>query len=245
MTLRAFAILLLFGVMQSLHAQDTASVDTTATTNDTEEVHSQEALPVLRSVPDSTVKRMKQDKDFEYANDPAYWAHEKEEPVEQSDSWEGVYKFFSYDPIKWLAWITVGLLLVFILYRIIVVNNLYIFHSSKKMDTSSDGPDEDLDQNKIDEKIRNAILQGNYREAVRYHYIKTLQVLGEKGWIQLHAQATNYEYVLQMNKHSFADKFYYLTNAFEYVWYGEFNLSENQFALVQTAFQNFYNNVRS
>lgn len=245
MNLRALVILLLLGAMQSLHAQDTASADTTSVPGNTEEPHTQEASPVLRSVPDSIVKRMKQDKDFEYANDPSYWVRDKEEPVDQTDSWDGIYKFFSYEPIKWLAWIAAGLLLIFILYRVIVVNNLYVFHSSKKMNTAGEGPEEDLDENKIDEKIRNAIHQGKYREAVRFYYLKTLQVLGEKGWIQLHAQSTNYEYVLQMNKHAFADKFYYLTNTFEFVWYGEFNLSENQFTLVQNAFQNFYNNVRA
>lgn len=246
MIIKAIAIFLLLGTMQSLHAQDTAPADTTIITTDSEEVSSHvEPLPVLRKVPDSIVKNMKQDKDFEYANDPSYWVHHKEETVQQSDSWDGIYKFFSYEPIKWLAWITVGLLFIFILYRVIISNNLYVFHSSKKMNIGGEEAEEELDQNKIDDKIRNAIQLGNYREAVRYYYLKTLYILGDKGWIQLHAQSTNYEYVLQMNKHSLAGKFNYLTNAFEFVWYGEFNLSENQFALVQNAFQNFYNNVKA
>lgn len=255
MTRIALLIFLLVGVTQFLHAQDTVAVDTTVVTNTEENTDTSaeqkseqvvETLPVLRKVQDSVVKKMQKDKDFEYANDPAYWVtHKDDQEAERKDPWEGFYRFFSNPIIKFLAYILVGLVFLFILYRLIVVNNLYVLRSSKKIGATGDGIEEDLNEGNIDEKIRRSLQLGNYRQAVRYHYLKTLQILGEKGWIQLHAQSTNYDYVNQMRKHSGADKFNYLTRAFEYIWYGEFDLSENQYTLVQNAFQNFYNTVRS
>jgi len=250
----ALAILLLFGATQSLHAQDTAAVDTTVVTNAQEDTDTStdqkseqtvESPPVLRKVSDSTVRKMQRDKDFEYANDPEYWVrHKEDQSTERKDSWEGFYKFFSNPVIKALAYILVGLVFIFILYRVIVVNNLYVLRSSKKISSVGDELEEDLNDGNIDEKIRKSLQLGNYRQAVRYHYLKTLQLLGQKGWIHLHAQSTNHDYVNQMSKHTGADTFNYLTSAFEYVWYGEFDLSENQYALVQNAFQNFYNTVK-
>src|SRR5215204_180758 len=88
------------------------------------------AQPALRSVPDTTVERMKRDKSFAYANDPAYWT--KERKVYRKGFWDYVFNFFSSDLVRVIFYILIGALIVFVLYRVIVVNELLIFYSSKK-----------------------------------------------------------------------------------------------------------------
>jgi hypothetical protein len=74
---------------------------------------------------------------------------------------------------------------------------------------------------------------------VRYLYIKTLYALNDKNWIQFHAQATNNEYVKQMSEHKNINDFRFLTQVYEYVWYGRFEVTEQQFSVVHHNFKKF------
>ena len=192
----------------------------------------------MRTVPDTTVARMKNEKAFAYANDPAYWVKEKK--VYKRGFWDYVFDFFGSELVKVLFYILVGALIVFVLYRIIVVNDLLIFYSSKRKRPVSAQPElTDVDPAVIDEKIRDAIDQKNYNYAIRYLYLKTLYVLNDKKWIQFHSQATNSEYLNQMSQHKRSQEFRFLTRVYEYVWYGKFEINEQQFVRVYANFKTF------
>ena len=192
----------------------------------------------LRAVPDTTVARMKKDKAFAYANDPAYWVREKK--TYKRGFWDYVFEFFGSDLVKVIFYTLVGALVIFVLYRIIVVNDLLIFYSSKKKRSIAEQPElAELDPAIIDEKIRDAIDQKNYNNAVRFLYLKTLYALNDKKWIQFHSQATNSEYLNQMSQHKRNSEFRFLTQVYEYVWYGKFEINEQQFQLVHNNFKTF------
>ena len=192
----------------------------------------------LRTVPDTTVARMKKDKAFAYANDPAYWVREKKKY--KRGFWDYVFEFFGSDLVKVIFYTLIGALIIFVLYRIIVVNDLLIFYSSKKKRSIAEQPElAELDPAIIDQKIRDAIDQKNYNNAVRYLYLKTLYALNDKKWIQFHSQATNSEYLNQMSQHKRNSEFRFLTQVYEYVWYGKFEINEQQFELVHNNFKTF------
>lgn len=202
----------------------------------------EELPPELRSVPDSTVSRLKQDQAFAYANDEAYL--EKKPPEkEEASAWDGLYRFFSSGAIKVILYILLGLFFIFVIYRIVVVNNLYFITSKKKRIHDDDGGEEDITDENIDEKIRRASGAGDYRMAVRYSYIKALRLLNDKGWVRLHAQATNHDYLYQVSKYPVAGDFNFLTRVYDHVWYGEFAVNGDQYARLQTDFQKFYQAV--
>jgi hypothetical protein len=216
--------------------------DTTTSTvldsNDENNAQKYSDKPALRSVPDTTVERMKGDKSFAYANDPAYWT--KERKVYRRGFWDYVFNFFSSDLVKVIFYTLIGALIVFVLYRIIVVNELLIFYSSKKKRVLSEKPEStEIDPAAIDKKIKDAIDQRNYNGAVRYLYLKTLYTLNDKKWIQFHSEATNNEYLDQMSQHKRNKEFRFLTQVYEYVWYGKFEINEQQFALVHNNFKSF------
>ena len=198
---------------------------------------SQEA--VFRTVPDTTVVRMKKEKEFAYANDPAYWVREKK--VYKKGFIDHVFDFLQSDMAKLIFWIFVSALVVFVIYRIIVVNDLLIFYSSRKKRMNlEDSATTETNPLLIDQQVQEAINQKQYNVAVRYLYIKTLYALNEKKWIQFHAEATNSEYLNQMSQHKLNKEFRFLTRAYEYMWYGKFEVSEEQFALVHDNFKNFH-----
>lgn len=218
--------------------------------------------PEYRAVPDSTVRRYKNQKDFEYANDPAYWDidHEKElkrKREQEEREWERRQKdqeykkgfwdyfnsFFSGDAIRIITYIVLGIFFLFIIYRIMVVNKLFLFYTSPKTKVNDSGEEVDIEDENLDEKIRRAAEAGDHRQAVRFMYLKTLQLLNERQWIKYHVDATNYEYVLQMSKHKLGNDFSFLTRIYDYVWYGEFTLTREQFDIVYNNFSHFYNAV--
>lgn len=203
------------------------------------------APPELRAVPDSSVNKMKRDKAFAYANDSAYWAKEQPEPSNSGKGfWDHFYDFFSGSGVRTVMYIILGVIFVLIVYRIIVVNNLFMTAASRRRKEGIEEFEEEIDDNNLDAKIQAAIQERNFRAAIRFMYLKSLRSLNEKGWIRYHAQGTNYEYISQVNPYGVGNEFRFLTHVYEYVWYGEFALSEEQFNKVNQNFQHFFNAVK-
>ena len=190
-----------------------------------------------RAVPDSIAERMKKEKDFLYANDPAYW--QKEKPRDDSALVNFLERIARSPVLKWVLYSFLALVIIFAIYQVMVVNDFFIFSRPGKKKMSGSGSDELIMDDDLEQKIREAISQGHYRNATRLLYLKTLQELNEKGFIRLHAKLTNREYVSQMDKHKHGSEFRKLTRIYEFVWYGEFQPSEYQFEIIQNNFNNF------
>jgi len=221
----------------------------------------------FRAVPDSTVHRFQKDDDFAYANDPEYWAGEREQEIKRKREqekrdrekrirlqetqgykkgfWDYFNDFFSGSAIRNITYIALITFFLFVIYRLIVVNKLFLFYSAKKAKAEVGGEAVDIKDDNLDERIKNAVDARQLRLAVRFMYLKTLQLLNDKQWIRYHADATNYEYVNQMSKHKLGTEFGFLTRIYDYVWYGEFTLTDEQFEIVYKNFSHFYNALPS
>lgn len=200
-------------------------------------------LPTVRKVSEKVVDSLKRDEDFAYANDDSY-LHRGETEDRGSSFWDGFYRFFSGSNVRTVTYILIALFFIFVIYRIIVKNNLFLFYSSKKVRTDDDGEEEDIRDENIDDKISKAIKERDYRSAIRYYYIKGLQLLNNRGLIRYHAQATNHEYVYQLSQHPVAGDFRFLTQVYDFVWYGEFAVNDEQFTRLQSDFKRFYQAVK-
>jgi hypothetical protein len=87
--------------------------------------------------------------------------------------------------------------------------------------------------------ISQAVGARNYRLALRYHYLQSLQRLAAKAVIQFSPDKTNYQYVRELSGKSYRDQFAALTLNYEYVWYGEFVIGEEVFYDIQNRFRKF------
>lgn len=241
---------------QAIHAQvyDTSAVAVEAPveedTENTEDTEPKITIPepvVFRQVPDSTVRQLKKQKEFAYANDPAYWTREQkiEDEPRRKGFWDYFNGFFSGTAIRYITYGILIFFFLFVILRIILVNKLFLFYDSTKSKIAVTSEDIDIHDENLNEKIRNAVDAKEHRLAVRFMYLKALQLLNEKQWIRFHADATNYEYVNQMSGHKLASEFGFLTRVYDYMWYGEFALTEEQFDIVYKNFNNFYNALHS
>lgn len=223
--------------------------DTSASSSEAEVLEDVEDRPekmpeiaVLRTVPDSTVSKMQREKAFAYANDPAYW--KKEPRVYKKRFWDYIFEFFASDAVRWIFYILLATVIIFVLYRIIVVNDLLLFYSSKRKKLA-DGEQNagEIDPTLIDQKIAQAIEGKEYNAAVRFLYLKMLYSLNERNAIHYHAEGTNNEYLNQMSQHKLSQQFRFLTQVYEYVWYGKFDITEIQFSSVHNHFKNFHSGI--
>jgi len=195
---------------------------------------------VLRSIPDSVMTRWKMDKDFAYANDPAYWR--KELPVDRRPN--GFLRWLANvlgsNAFKYFIFSLLVAILLYAIIRIIAENNLRLFY--RRPAKTAAGPQEVASplEEDLEQQLQMALAAKDHRMAVRYLFLKTLRLLNDRGLIRYHIQATNREYVRQLSGSALGDPFRFLTGAYEKVWYGEFSLSDGQFEKLYPYFQDFY-----
>lgn len=81
--------------------------------------------------------------------------------------------------------------------------------------------EEALDQIDLEGLLREAKQQEDYRLAVRVYYLIVLRDLDKQKLIRWRRDATNHEYLRQMQGHSLYPDFRTCTQLFELIWYGD------------------------
>ncbi len=190
---------------------------------------------MVRHVPDSVPERLKKQKEFLYANDPAFW---KKDTPNNSVGKAGA-SFLGSPLLKIVLYAFLTLLIGFVLYQIIVVNNLFIIRRSRRRKNAADGEETALIPGNLEEKINEAVAEGQYRLAIRYYYLITLRFLHHRNMIRLDARSTNYDYMAQMRGQRAATAFADLTRIYEYVWYGQYQPDTLQFERIRSGFKEF------
>ena len=93
------------------------------------------------------------------------------------------------------------------------------------------------------DSIEEAITQKNYRLAVRLYYLKTLKELSDREMIDWRINKTNRSYVYELNSPTLRPDFEHITRQFEFAWYGDFPVDEEQFISIKNQFLTFSNSV--
>ncbi len=187
---------------------------------------------VFRSVPDTVIKNLQSQKEFAYANDPTYWVKPKMQQ-QPSESW-----FDRLISQRWFRYLIIGLLIVtlaFAVIKILIDNKIFLFRSTPKNNSTSTDED-DLARTDLTELIVQSETAGMFRMATRFRYMKLLQDLDARKLVTLGSKFTNWDYVGQLSKHPLNEKFRYLTQAYEYVWYGQFDPNAEQYEFLKTKF---------
>jgi len=98
---------------------------------------------------------------------------------------------------------------------------------------------EDLNTIDFEKKISEALLQSDYRLAIRWRYLKILFMLDKKNLITFAPFKTNLDYYHELSKsnskinelkeNNFHTSFTKLSRIYEYAWYGQFILKETDY----------------
>ncbi len=192
-------------------------------------VYDTSTVLVIKKASAEKEKEIFADKDFIYKKD-----------VKESKSWwdtflEWLSKLLgkpisknptlSYNILKY-TFITAFILgLIYILWKSKFIGLLK--RDAKKLDgTSFTDLPENIEGLNIDALIEEAIQKQNYRLAVRWCFLKSLQWLNKQNKIVWQPAKTNVDYQQELKDKTLKAEFTSLSYVFEYVWYGETDCNE-------------------
>jgi hypothetical protein len=91
----------------------------------------------------------------------------------------------------------------------------------------------------FDQAIADAEKRSAYREAVRWLYLKSLRVLADNNLIDWKINKTNIDYASELSAGNHYKDFQQLTRYYEFAWYGEFDLNQQDYHKVSQSFIRF------
>ncbi len=161
----------------------------------------------------------------------------KEVMIEDSPSvWDlGIVKLLCY-------LVAIGLV-GFVIYKLFIGQGLFFRNKKSTSAVPAVELDEVINESDLEKALRTAISKKDYRLGVRYLFLMTLQRLGDRGALQLSTDKTNYQYATELSGKSYAVRFAQLSLQYEYVWFGNFNISESQFSALQQQHQQFLKEI--
>ncbi|MBZ9731279.1 DUF4129 domain-containing protein [Salegentibacter sp. JZCK2] len=97
----------------------------------------------------------------------------------------------------------------------------------------------------ISSLIEEAIREENYRLGVRYLYLKSLRLLDQKEHISYRFEKTNEDYINEINETEIKNQFTKITRLYDFIWYGDFELSKERFTKVHREFTQMENKLKT
>ena len=133
----------------------------------------------------------------------------------------------------WLPSVLVGIVLVLAVYG--VVRMVRTIRPGKRRAGKRRVLGEEIAEGTTSHDLAEAALAsakaGDFRGGIRSLYISLLYELSERGLIELDESATNHEYLAKVSTvGAVAAPMRYLTDRFDYFWYGKFPSTEEEFA---------------
>lgn len=255
---RFFIFLLLVSMLQAGYTQnpDADSVlmiqdqpdDAAADENyeETEELLTDTILNIhaISILPDS-VNYWKNKKEFRYVKnlDSLLKASQKKQEASKENNLRMpnpsfLDSIFNAPFLKLILWTMAAIFVVVILYQLF--KNKGFFKRAERVGVEEEAvvPDEDILEQNFDKLLQQAYNQGDYRLAIRYQFLKTLQRLRDKERIEFSVDKTNSRYVHEVPEH-WRNDFAKLILNYEYVWYGNFALTAAQYDLLQKKYSSF------
>lgn len=181
-----------------------------------------------------------------------------EAPEEKSDWNKFLERWFQNEKYSGLVlispfwqWIFYGILFLLMVYAVYVIvsallgkSGLWIFKKDSKIfGVEYDTSEQDVLFANFDQKINEAIGEGNYRLAIRYHYLQSLQCLTLNNVVAYQKEKTNSDYVHEIKNKNLAEKFKYISYIYDHIWYGAFNISNEDYKRAASTFTSLNNMI--
>ncbi|MGJ8732140.1 MAG: DUF4129 domain-containing protein, partial [Cellulophaga sp.] len=138
-----------------------------------------------------------------------------------------------------------GAFLIFTLIMLFLKTNMRGINLAKKnLSNVTLSEEEHIIKNEdIQQLIKNALEDKNYRLAVRYYYLYILKIMSEKELIDWQLQKTNDDYQKELSQSKYATPFVTITRLYDYVWYGDFTIDESKYNKAAEEFIKLQNSI--
>jgi len=184
----------------------------------------------FRRLPDTTIKALREDKAFWYANETFKKKEKKKERVSFT-----THPFFQ--TILWL--IIIGGFVTFLILYLYNSNAALFRKSGSIADEEMEAEASDIFTINYQKEIDKAVGMNNYRLAVRLMFLRLLRNLSDKNIIQYKQDSTNWDYMMQLHSTGMSPGFSRLARNYEYSWYGQFEIDKEKYSIIKNEFENF------
>ena len=148
--------------------------------------------------------------------------------------------------IEVLIYLVLIIIALYIIIRLLLGTKATSFFTKKSKELSPLSFEEDtIEQINLEELISNALLQKDYRLAIRYMYLKSLKTLSVQNLINWHFEKTNIDYYKELESTLIQEKFRSVSYLYEHIWYGEFNLNESDYISATKEFDSLNKAINS
>ena len=232
-------------------------------------VFAQNTSPQVRGFDKDKLEKIRKNPKFDYEEDiDAYkeydadweykrwrWEEEQRRKMQEDKNWkvkkirqqEGANLDFDFSLGKNAIYIASAIAIIFLLLALLGIDIRGLLRRNKAVIVENLGEKDwqELDKGNLDVLIDSAIAKEEYALAIRYAFLKSLQVLGQKNYIQLQRQKTNAEYQTELSKgkKGTLEEFRWQSRIFAYIQYGEFEVNKNQFENIYPRFKSFYQSI--
>ncbi|SOE21150.1 hypothetical protein SAMN06298216_1623 [Spirosomataceae bacterium TFI 002] len=197
-------------------------------------------------VTQAEVEEIKKDKEYWYADLPVIV-----EPETPSEKKSISIPAFVGTLLNYIMWALVAIAIVLVLYYL--SQNLD-FNWNQKTETTAVsqsleiGSERELRELNYSQLVDEAVNKKDYRTAVRWYYLWILKELSARDKIVYDKFKTNNEYKQKLKEvlggnHTYLPIFGTAVKYYEYVWFGNFPLSEDQFGALEVEFKSAINKI--
>lgn len=130
-------------------------------------------------------------------------------------------------------------LVVFVVFKLTGVDFKLFMGKSKAIAIPYTESSDNIHEIDFSTEIDQAIQSANYRLAVRLMYLLSLKKLNSKDLINWQPEKTNQTYIREIADPQKREQFSLLTTQFEYIWYGEFFIDQENFNQVKNSYDQF------
>ncbi|HIB37548.1 DUF4129 domain-containing protein [Mesonia sp.] len=188
---------------------------------------------------EAKIEDYKNDSDFDYSEikkEQSAWAKFKRWVSNLWDEfWHwllGDYKASSFWAvfIEILPYLILFIIICFVVYLFIKLNPAGNYNATKETGEVFLSEEEKIIYNEdINQLIAEALENKQYRLAIRYSYLLVLRELKNKEIINYQFQKTNHDYLAEIESEQLNLQFKKITKWYDFVWYGDFSISEKEY----------------
>lgn len=126
----------------------------------------------------------------------------------------------------------------FIKYLMSKDGNFFFGKKNRKVAIREGEINENIHEINFPEIITKFEVEKDFRSAIRYRFLHVLKRLSDKNKILWMPEKTNQDYAVELKDSTLKRSFLELAYIFDYVWYGEFSITENDYQYYKSKFQN-------
>lgn len=124
--------------------------------------------------------------------------------------------------LEYLIYLLLFILAIYLIVRVLTNESFNRLFTKKAKNLSSvDLRKEHIETIDLNQLLNDALTTEDYRLAIRYQFLITLQKLSQEDVIQWHYEKTNSDYLTEIKESSLQQGFKKVAYLYDYIWYGE------------------------